>query len=100
MKEFFTFKEVRESRWVICPNYSEFSESPINGSYALLACRISGLSWPQWLQYCRQNGAALYGKNSLYICAVWKTPNKNFLNELNSRANKINEVFKLKELKL
>lgn len=100
MKEFFTFKEMSENKWMICPNHNEFSDSTLSGSYALLACRISGLPWPQWLRYCRQNGATLYGKNSQYICAVWKTPNKDFLNKLNSRANEIDKIFKLKELKL
>lgn len=100
MKTYFSFKEMGENKWMICPNYAEFSDKQISGSYNLLACRISGLSWPQWLRYCRQNGAKLYGKESRYVSAAWEKPNNEFLSWLNKRADEISEKINLKEIEL
>lgn len=99
-KVFFKYEEVRPGHWIIQPIHKEFSDEPITGSYALLACRVSGFTWPNWLRFCRQNGATLYGKNSLYVSAVWSTPNEEFLRQLNERANEISEIFDLKKVKL
>lgn len=101
MKAYFSFKEFNNG-WAICPNWDEFwtGTKPINGSFNLLACRISGLSWAQWLRYCRQNGASLYGKGNKYVVAVWKEPNQSFLKELNMQANEIAKYINLKELDL
>ena len=104
MKSYFVFRETSNNGWTICPVHKEFLganlEKSISGSFALLACRVSGLSWPQWLRYCRQNGAVLYGKNHKYPVPVWKEPNPKFLNELNLRANKLAELINFMELKL
>ena len=104
MKSYFVYRESSNNGWTICPVHKEFLgenlEKPISGSFALLACRISGLSWPQWLKCCRQNGATLYGKGHKYPVAIWKEPNQKFLNELNTRANKLAGLIDFKELKL
>ena len=102
MKNYFNFRESSNNGWMICPSWDEFwtDGKIIRGSFSLLACRISGLSWPQWLRYCRQNGATLYGKGNKYVVAVWKEPNQDFLKELNARANEIAKHINLKELNL
>ena len=102
MKSYFVYRESSNNGWTICPVWDEFwtEGKPIMGSFSLLACRISGLSWPQWLRYCRQNGASLYGKGHKYVSAVWKEPNKDFLNKLNQRANELAKIINFKELNL
>jgi len=99
---FFSFQESVYGGWIIRPNIEMFrsEQRPIKGSYNLLACRISGLSWPDWLRYCQQNGAVLYGKNSYYILAIWKEKNQGFLDMLNERANQLSKMLDLKELRL
>ena len=101
MKNYFNFQEASNG-WIICPNWNEFCEESkqIEGSFALIACRLSGLSWPQWLRYCKQNGAILYGKGNRYVVAIWKEKNQSFLKELNMRANEIAKYINLKELDL
>ena len=104
MKSYFVFRETSNNGWSICPVHTAFLgedlSKSINGSFALLACRVSGLSWPQWLRYCRQNGATLYGKGHKYPVAIWKEPNKDFLNKLNVRANELAKVINFEELHL
>lgn len=99
---FFEFQESITGGWIIRPNIDMFrkEQKEINGSYNLLACRISGLSWPEWLYYCQQNGAMLFGKKNYYVIAIWKEKNQDFLDMLNMRATQINEIIDLKELKL
>lgn len=105
MKTYFKFIESSNNGWTIHPIHDEFMdvENRTNiptGSYGLIACRISGLSWPQWLRYCRQHGAQLYGKGHKYPAIVWKEPNQDFLKELNMRANELAKLINLKELHL
>jgi len=104
MKSYFVYRESSNKGWTICPVHTAFLgedlSKSINGSFALLACRVSGLSWPQWLRYCRQNGATLYGKGHKYPVAIWKEPNKDFLNMLNARANELAKVINFEELHL
>ena len=105
MKKYFVYRESTiNDGWVISPVYNEFFDEDLNkivkGSFNLLACRISGLSWPEWLRYCRQNGATLYGKNSKYPVAVWKEQNKSFLDDLNQRANILAGLIDFKKLRL
>ena len=102
LKEYFKFKETSNIGWTFCPTWDEFwtEGQPINGSFALVACRVSGLSWPQWLRFCRQNGATLYGKNHKYVVPIWKEPNKEFEKMMNERANKLAQLINFKELHL
>ena len=98
MKNYFNFIEFSENHWVIMPKHDLFGEHRITGSFALLASRFSGLSWPDWIKYCVQNGAKLQGKNSIYVSIYWDAPNNKFLNELNKRINEIAKVINIKEL--
>ena len=104
LKSFFVFRETSNNGWTICPVHKEFLDENMDrsfkGSLNLLACRISGLSWAQWLRYCRQHGARLYGNKSKYPIAVWKEPNNEFLNQLNIRANELSKYINFKELNL
>ena len=49
MKSYFVYRESNNG-WAICPVWNEFliEGKSIKGSFNLLACRISGLSWAQW----------------------------------------------------
>ena len=104
MKSYFVFRESSNNGWTICPVHKEWlgadMDKSISGSFALIACRISGLSWPQWLRFCKQNGATLYGKGHKYPIAIWKEPNKDFLNMLNMRANELAKIINFEELNL
>lgn len=102
MKTYFKFRETSNNGWTFGPVWEEFwaDGERINGSFNLLACRVSGLSWPQWLRFCRQNGATLYGKGNKYVKAVWKEPNKEFENMMNKRADELSKLINLKELHL
>ena len=102
MTTYFKFRETSNNGWTLAPVWEEFSADGkyINGSFNLLACRVSGLSWPQWLRFCRQNGASLYGKGNKYVVAVWREPNKDFEKMMNQRANELAKLINLKELHL
>ena len=96
--DYFVFRETSNNGWTICPKHDLFGNHCIKGSYALFAARIYGLSWPNWLRLCQQNGATLYGKGVPYVHAVWKEPNKDFLKKLNQRASDIAAKIDLKGL--
>lgn len=98
MKDYFIFRETSNKGWQIVPNYDVLGVKSVNGSYSVLAARFMGLSWPNWLRFCRNNGANLYGKNSMYTTAVWDKPNKDFLKQLNERTELIASKIKIKEL--
>lgn len=98
MKEYFTFRETSNKGWTIGPNYDALGTKSVNGSYNVLAARFMGVDWPNWLRLCRNNGATLYGKNSLYTVPIWDKPNYTFLKTLNERVNIIASKINLKEL--
>ena len=97
--DYFVFRESSNKGWTICLKHESFGTPSIKGSYGLFACRLLGISWPNWLRLCEQNGAKLYGKGMPYVHAVWKEPNKDFLKMLNKRANEIAARVNVKELK-
>ena len=97
--DYFVFRESSNKGWMICPKHEAFGTPTIQGSYALFAARIYGLSWPNWIRLCEQNGATLYGKGMPYVHIIWKEPNKTFLKQLNQRANDLAKKIDLKELK-
>lgn len=97
--EYFVFRETSNKGWTICPCYEAFGENRIEGSYGLFACRLLGISWPNWLRMCQQNGAVLYGKGMPYVHTIWREPNKNFLKMLNARTAEVAKRVNLKELK-
>ena len=96
--EYFVFRESSNNGWTICPKHEAFGTPSINGSYALFACRILGVSWPNWLRMCQANGAKLYGKGMPYVHAIWEQSNKDFLKMLNKRASDIAARINIKEL--
>lgn len=96
--EYFVFRETSNKGWTICPKHEAFGTPRIEGSYGLFACRVLGITWPNWLRLCEQNGATLYGKGALYVHAIWKEPNKEFLKIINKRANDLAEKINLQEL--
>lgn len=100
--KYFTFRQTSNNGWMLCPSWDEFwSEGQkVEGSFFVVACRVSGLSWAQWLRFCRQNGATLYGKEYKYVRAVWKEPNKEFENMMNVRAAELAKQVNFKELSL
>lgn len=98
MTEYFVFRESSNKGWMICPKHDAFGTPLIQGSYALFACRLLGISWPDWLRLCAQNGAILYGKGMPYVHAVWREPNKDFLKMVNKRATEIANHINIKEL--
>lgn len=97
--DYFVYRESSNMGWVICPKHEAFGTPRINGSYALFACRLLGITWPNWLRLCQQNGATLYGKNMPYVHAIWRDPNKDFLKIVNKRANEAAALIDVKELK-
>lgn len=100
--KYFTFKETSNQGWMLCPNWDAFwSEGQqIQGSFNVICARVAGLSWAQWLRFCRQNGATLYGKEHKYVCAIWKEPNKEFEKMMNMRAAELAKLVNFKELSL
>ena len=100
--KYFTFKETSNQGWMLCPNWDAFwSEGQqIQGSFNVICARVAGLSWAQWLRFCRQNGASLYGKEHKYVCAIWKEPNKEFEKMMNMRAAELAKLVDFKELSL
>jgi len=98
MAEYFVFRETSNNGWMICPKHEMFGTPFVEGGYATFACRMLGLSFPDWLRLCQQNGAKLYGKQIMYIHAVWKEPNKDFLKMINERATAVAKQVNVKEL--
>lgn len=100
MKTYFKFCERPTGGWIFSPVWELFcsDHTMIKGSFNLIGCRIAGLGWPQWLRFCRKNGAKLYGKNNQYVIAVWQEPNKDFEKLMNDRANKLASMINIKEL--
>lgn len=56
-------------------------------SYNVVAARVMGLSFPQWLLYCAERGAVISGKVG-YAGAKWKIEDKAKANEVLREVNK------------
>ena len=88
MISYFTYLEQPNGGYTICPIYKEFGADWYSeGSWAVLPARFFGLSFPDYLRYCRMHGAEIIGKNQYYPLIYWKEKNNGFLLELNRRAN-------------
>lgn len=98
MANFFEFRETSNTGWTICPIHEKFGTPFVEGSYAVFACRMMGISFADWLQLCVNNGAKLYGKQIIYVVPVWKEPNKDFLKMVNERAAAVAKKVNVKEL--
>lgn len=67
-------------------------KSPVVGSYGVFAARLLGLSWTDYLRYCRDVwDAELVGRNSTYVLAYFPMNEKSekFRKMLNERLNLI-----------
>lgn len=95
MKTYFYYRENPDGTYSLSPMYKEFDEDwRIMGSWSVLPARLFGLSWANYLRYCIKNGADVRGKNHIYPIIHWKEKNKDFLDELNKRANCLIKVGK------
>lgn len=80
------------NRYTIMPVHENFYLGKTNGSYNVICARLLGLSYAQYLRFCRDIcGAELSGKGSMYPIALFKNDAKfgQLLKLLNSRANLI-----------
>lgn len=59
---------------------------PISSSYNVVAARLLGFTFPDYLRYCKSRGAELRGKQG-YTHAIWK--NKAMAESLVKELNKI-----------
>ena len=92
---YFYYRENPDGTYSLSPLYKEFGEDwKIMGSWSVLPARLLGLSWPNYLRYCMKCGADVKGKNHHYPIIHWKEKNKDFLDELNKRANYLIKVGK------
>lgn len=88
MKTWFWWREEPDGTFAILPMYKNFPEDwCIMGSWSVLPARLLGLSWPDYLRFCIQQGATVTGKNHLYPIIKWKKKNEALMAELNKRAN-------------
>ncbi len=63
------FAEEHPEGYMIKVNYEvlDFEKNKFMGSYGVLAARVLGLSFADWLRYCRdEHGAKIRGKNAYY----------------------------------
>lgn len=84
--------------YLIGPDYRKFGGPAIKGSWGVVPSRILGLSWPEYLRLCRNNGATLLGRDHIYIMPCFKQKNEAFLKMLNDRAAEIDKIIGLKNL--
>lgn len=99
MIEFFSFEERPRGGWLLKVDLDKFTKGSISGSANVIACRLFGIDWPHWLRICRGAGAQLMGRNTNWVLAVWKEPNKEFVRKLNVRANELSKLIDFKELR-
>ena len=93
-KEYFRIEEspTRPGKYTIAPVFENLPPMHTSGSFNLLAARVMGLSYPQYLRFCRDMvGGEIVGKNHLYPIAYFnKTVNLvAFVRLLNTQMNLI-----------
>lgn len=92
---YFTLEEsaYHPGKFLIQLNFEAWPEMSLEeGSYAIMPCRVMGLSYPQYLRFCRDIlGGEVIGKNQLYPAAY--LPNSSevraFVKLLNAQMNLI-----------
>lgn len=94
MKNFYKIEQSPVSKkWLIKINFDKLGE-PIytDGSYSVMPARTLGLSYANYLRYCRDNyNATLVGKGEKYPIAMFdfEVEAKKLLSLLNSRMEHI-----------
>ena len=75
--------------YTIRPNHEELKLENTKGSYNIFCARLLGLSYAEYLRFCRDVvGANLVGKGSIYVVPYFKKNaiTNQFLRLLNARA--------------
>ena len=90
----FTLEEsaYRPGKYIIVFHPDRFHTGPTSGSYAVMACRLLGISFADFCRLCRDSfGAEIIGRGSLYpVCYFDKNEHsKNLVTLLNTRANAV-----------
>lgn len=63
-------------KYVIYPNIDAMPLGKTFGSYGVIAARLFGMSYPDYLRMCRDVfGAELVGKNKLYVAVTFSNQN-------------------------
>ena len=86
-KYFYSEESMNPGMYMIRVNFDVLPNMHTSGSYNVLAARVVGLSYAQYLRMCRDEfGAELIGKGNTYVLAYFDTEQKadklaKFLNE-------------------
>jgi hypothetical protein len=96
MKQYFRLDSIPSqiNKYLIYLNHENWPEMRTEGSYALMASRMCGLSFGDYLRYCRDVlGAEISGQNCYYPLVVFSGDSiengRKFVDELNKRAAQI-----------
>lgn len=76
-------------KFLIRPKCEEFHLESTEGSFNIIAARVMGISYPQYLRMCRDCfGAEIIGKGSMYPVPYFSFTKESIelLNQLNARA--------------
>lgn len=91
--EYFYLEESSiEGKYFVKINFANMPNMSTYGSFNLLAARVMGLTYANYLRFCRDVvGAELMGKNSAYPLAYFRNDirTRQFVRLLNSRMNLI-----------
>lgn len=88
MKNYFFWDEspYEQGKFLLKPDFDLLPLGVAKGSYHLLAARVAGLSYANYLRACRDKyGATLIGKNCVWVLPYFDKPNAALSNELNKR---------------
>lgn len=92
-KRIFKFESspiMQNKKYIITIDTQAFNMQSTTGSFNIIAARLMGLSYPQYLRMCRDVfGATIVGKNTNYPVAYFDMGDGllALLNSLNKRAN-------------
>ena len=90
----FTLEEsaYQPGRYILCFRPTEFQSTYTEGSFAVMASRLLGISFPDYCRLCRDAfDAEIIGKGSMYPAIYFKNTKQvtNLVNLLNTRAQLI-----------
>jgi len=93
-REYFKYEEsaYNPNKYIIKPVFENLPLESTEGSFGVLAARVMGLSYAQYLRMCRDIcGAEIIGKKSYYPVAFFKKDKLLFMlvKVLNARMNSI-----------